>query len=169
MGSQEIMIESRLMRLREMKAEVDRLKAENAALKAENTDLQANLDLAIAAAADLKALPEGGRFVVFDGWNLAKWSDENAEKRLGVIEKAKRHLAEHPLDMVWVVFDGPSGSVECDGRLRVSYTGGRGEQRADKFICKFLRMARYRGDIGKIDVWTHDKPLLSQVRRIVTA
>lgn len=167
MGSQEIMIGAKLARLREMKDEVARLKAENSALKAENAELNAHLDLAIVAAADLRGLPDGGRLVMIDGWNVANWKGDARSRRRGVVEKAKRHLGEHPLDIAWIVFDGPSEDVECDGRLRVSYTGGDGTQRADKFICSFLRMARYRGDAGKVEVWTRDKPLLSQVRRIV--
>lgn len=50
--------------------------------------------------------------------------------------------------------------------MRVTYTGGVGAHRADKFICDFLRMARLRGDLSLIEVRTNDKDFLKKVRRL---
>ena len=67
---------------------------------------------------------------------------------------------------MWIVFDGRHESCTAEGRLRVSYTGGEGPQRADRMICDFLRMARFSGDISRIDVRTHDKGLLKAVDKL---
>jgi len=57
--------------------------------------------------------------------------------------------------------------VQQDGLVRVSYTGGEGEHRADRFICDFIRMAAYLGLAGKVSVRTNDKDFLKEVRRLV--
>ena len=79
---------------------------------------------------------------------------------------ARRHLADHPCDLVWIVYDGPRENTVVEPRLRISYTGGTGPHRADRFICDFLRMARFAGTIDRIDVKTCDRDFLSEVRRL---
>ena len=154
------------MHIRELKTEVAKLKAENARLRDENSELYAHLDLAIAAARDLESLSEGGKLVIVDGWNMVLGATKIAKDKDDLLAKAKAYAAENPKDLVWIVYDGPRFSATVDGRIRVSYTGGTGEHRADRFICDFLRMARLRGDVAKIEVRTHDKDFLRDIARI---
>ena len=167
MTAQQIIADGRLLHLRELKSEVAKLKSENAALRDANAQLAAHFDLALAAARDLETLPEGGHLVFVDGWNFILGAKKIARDKEELFAKARVYLDEHPLDTVWIVFDGPRFSASVDGRLRVSYTGGTGEHRADRFICDFLRMARWRGDASKIEVHTHDKDFLREAARFL--
>ena len=58
------------MRVRELQTALSRAAAENTRLREENEMLKAHFDLAVLAAADLAALPEGGKLVIVDGWNM---------------------------------------------------------------------------------------------------
>ena len=161
------MIEAaRLVRVRELQTALTNAAAENLRLKTENEMLFAHLDLAVLAANDLAALPPDGRLVIVDGWNMILGANKVAKDRAELIAQAKAHVAEHPSDFVWIVLDGPRASSSVDGRVRVSYTGGVGAHRADKFICDFLRMARFRGDLRRIEVRTDDKDFKKEVKRI---
>lgn len=161
------MIEAaRLVRVRELQTALTKAAAENLRLKTENEMLFAHLDLAVLAANDLAALPPDGRLVIVDGWNMILGANKVAKDRAELIAQAKAHVAEHPSDFVWIVLDGPRASSSVDGRVRVSYTGGVGAHRADKFICDFLKMARFRGDIRRIEVRTDDKDFKKEVKRI---
>ena len=161
------MIEAaRLVRVRELQTALTKAAAENLRLKTENEMLFAHFDLAILAANDLAALPPDGRLVIVDGWNMILGANKVAKDRAELVAQAKAHVAEHPSDFVWIVLDGPRASSTVDGRVRVSYTGGVGAHRADKFICDFLKMARFRGDIRRIEVRTDDKDFKKEVKRI---
>ncbi len=161
------MIEAaRLVRVRELQTALTKAAAENLRLKTENEMLFAHFDLAVLAANDLAALPPDGRLVIVDGWNMILGANKVAKDRAELIAQAKAHVAEHPSDFVWIVLDGPRASSTVDGRVRVSYTGGVGAHRADKFICDFLKMARFRGDIRRIEVRTDDKDFKKEVKRI---
>ena len=161
------MIEAaRLVRVRELQTALTKAAAENLRLKTENEMLFAHFDLAVLAANDLAALPPEGRLVIVDGWNMILGANKVAKDRAELIAQAKAHVAEHPSDFVWIVLDGPRASSSVDGRVRVSYTGGVGAHRADKFICDFLKMARFRGDIRRIEVRTDDKDFKKEVKRI---
>ena len=166
MDSQGVIMDSRVAHVRGLKAEVERLKAENARLRDESASLASHFDLALLAALDLRGLPPGGRLVIWDGWNLVLGSGRRAATPAELVGQAKAHAGEHPSDFVWIVFDGPRESSSLDGRVRVSYTGGTGQHRADRFVLDFLRMARYRGDLSRIEVVTHDKGFESEVRRL---
>ena len=166
MNAQQVILDSRLVHVRELRGEVARLKAENLALRTANDELSHHLDLALTAAEDLRTLPEGGRLQVWDGWNLVLGADKAAENPEALAALARKRLEENPFDRIWIVFDGPRENSRSDGRLRISYTGGNGQHRADKFICAFLRMARFRGDLSRIDVWTKDKDFARDVRRL---
>ena len=161
------MIEAaRLVRVRELQTALTKAAAENLRLKTENEMLFAHFDLAVLAANDLAALPPDGRLVIVDGWNMILGANKVAKDRAELIAQAKAHVAEHPSDFVWIVLDGQRASSSVDGRVRVSYTGGVGAHRADKFICDFLKMARFRGDIRRIEVRTDDKDFKKEVKRI---
>lgn len=166
MNAQEIIGESRVLHIRELKTENAKLRAENTKLRDENAELRSHLDLAITAARDLDSLSEGGKLVFIDGWNMILGATRIARDKDDLLAQARAYAADNPLDLVWIVYDGPRFSATVDGRIRVSYTGGTGEHRADKFICDFLRMARFRGTLSRIEVRTHDKDFLREIARI---
>ena len=166
MNAQDMIEAARLVRVRELQTALTKAAAENLRLKTENEMLFAHFDLAVLAANDLAALPPDGRLVIVDGWNMILGANKVAKDRAELIAQAKAHVAEHPSDFVWIVLDGPRASSTVDGRVRVSYTGGVGAHRADKFICDFLKMARFRGDIRRIEVRTDDKDFKKEVKRI---
>ena len=78
----------------------------------------------------------------------------------------KRWLDKRPADHAWIVFDGPRPGGKTDGRLRISYTGGSGEHRADRFVCDYLRMRRYDGAKGHVIVVTNDKAFRAEAARL---
>ena len=166
MNAQDMIEAARLVRVRELQTALTKAAAENLRLKTENEMLFAHFDIAVLAANDLAALPPDGRLVIVDGWNMILGANKVAKDRAELIAQAKAHVAEHPSDFVWIVLDGPRASSSVDGRVRVSYTGGVGAHRADKFICDFLKMARFRGDIRRIEVRTDDKDFKKEVKRI---
>ena len=162
-------MDSRVAHVRELKTEVSRLRAENTSLRAENEELSHHLDLAILAAEDLRGLSADGKLVIADGWNLVLGAGSSAKTPSDLIALARRHVEERPQDFVWIVFDGPRENSRVEGRVRVSYTGGTGLHRADRFICDFVRMARFRGDASKIVVRTRDKDFAREVSRLSAA
>ena len=166
MNAQDMIEAARLVRVRELQTALTKAAAENLRLKTENEMLSAHFDLAVLAANDLAALPLDGRLVIVDGWNMILGANKIAKDRAELVAQAKAHVAEHPSDFVWIVLDGPRASSSVDGRVRVSYTGGVGAHRADKFICDFLKMARFRGDLRRIEVRTDDKDFKKEVKRI---
>ena len=166
MNAQDMIEAARLVRVRELQTALTKAAAENLRLKTENEMLFAHFDLAVLAANDLAALPPDGRLVIVDGWNMILGANKIAKDRAELVAQAKAHVAEHPSDFVWIVLDGPRAFSSVDGRVRVSYTGGVGAHRADKFICDFLKMARFRGDLRRIEVRTDDKDFKKEVKRI---
>lgn len=179
MDAQPIIDESRLTHLREFRTAVARLKRENAVLRDANAQLNAHLDLAVLAARDLETLAPEAKFLIVDGWNLVLGARRpgldrsqlfaQARDRKDLVEQAKRHLDSHPDDFVWIVLDGPRFATKVEGRIRVTYTGGTGVHRADRFICDFLRMAAFRGDLKRIEVRTNDRDFLRDVKRIMAS
>lgn len=170
MDAQGAIIASRIVRVGEMRKEVARLKEENARLRDEAAALSAHFAFALLAARDLETLPKGSRFIIVDGWNmvLGDGSDpRRAKSSRELVAKWQAYLASRTGDFVWIVFDGHDDNTRQDGRLRVSYTGGTGAQRADRFICDFLRMARFQGLAHRVEVVTSDKKLLKEAERLI--
>ena len=159
MSAQDIIMGSRVAHVRELKAEIEKLKAENAALRDERDSLKAHFDLALLAAMDLKA---GEPLEIWDGWNLILGAKKEARDRADLIARAQASGRR-----VWIVFDGHDENVRLLGaNVRVSYTGGTGEHRADKFIVDFVRMAKYLGLADKVSVRTNDKDFQKTVQRL---
>ena len=159
MSAQDIIMGSRVVHVRELKAEIEKLKAENAALRDERDSLKAHFDLALLAAMDLKA---GEPLEIWDGWNLILGAKKEAKDRADLIARAQTSGRR-----VWIVFDGHDENVRLLGaNVRVSYTGGTGEHRADKFIVDFVRMAKYLGLADKVSVRTNDKDFQKTVQRL---
>ena len=160
-SAQDIIMGSRVAHVRELKAEIARLKADNARLRDESAALAAHFDMALLAAADLRALETGRKLVIVDGWNMLLGAKKGARDRADLVARWK----DSP-DRVWIVFDGPDEAVSHPDGVRVSYTGGTGAQRADRFVCDFLRMAKYLGLADRVEVRTNDKDFLKQVEKI---
>ena len=160
MSAQDVIMGSRVAHVRELKAEIERLKAENAALRDERDSLKAHFDQALLAAEDLKS---GEPLEIWDGWNLILGAQKEAKDRADLIAQAKATGRR-----VWIVLDGPDENVHLLGaNVRVSYTGGTGAHRADKFICDFVRMAKYLGLADRVTVRTNDKDFRRTVRRLL--
>ena len=151
---------SQLTHVRELKTALTKAAAENAALHDELDSLKAHLDMALLAAMDLK---DGEPLEIWDGWNLILGAQKEAKDRADLIAQAKASGKR-----VWIVLDGHDENVHLLGaNVRVSYTGGEGEHRADKFITDFVRTASYLGLADRVSVRTNDKDFLRQVNRYI--
>ena len=159
MNAQDIIWSSQLTRVRELQTALGKAAAENAALHNELDSLKAHFDMALLAAMDLKG---GEALEIWDGWNLILGAQKEAKDRADLVAQAKASGKR-----VWIVLDGHDENVVLDGRVRVSYTGGEGEHRADKFIVDFVRMAKYLGLADRVTVRTHDKDFLAKLRKIL--
>ena len=151
MNSNDVIRDTRVVHVRELKAEVARLRSELSAALDELGAWRAHFDLAVLAARDAAAVPPGGRIVIVDGCNLL--FNEFHRDRAALLAAA----AKVDSGFTWVVFDGPCEKAESDGRMRVSYTGGTGTQRADRLIVDYLRMLRRAGDSHEVVLVTGDK------------
>lgn len=166
MNAQDLILGARVAHVRELKADVARLKAENAALRDELEALKAHFDAALLASADLRDLPADGRLEIWDGWNLILGAQKSAHGRDELIASAEAKVASSPTPLkVWIVFDGPREAVTARRGVRVSYTGGAGAHRADRFIVDFVRMAAYLGLSDRVSVVTHDRDFLAQLKK----
>lgn len=167
MSDQRQIIGSRVFHIRELQSEIARLREENTRLKSECESLTAHFDLALLAAEDLRNLPAGARLVVVDGWNQILGSARTASSREELIAAARAEAAANADRKIWIVFDGPRpNSRNFPEGVRVTYTGGIGAHRADRFICDFLRMARFSGAIDRIEVRTDDRDFRREVERL---
>ena len=165
MSAQDLILGARVAHVRELQTALAQEKAANAALRDENAALKAHFDFALLAAEDLKGLKPGERLELWDGWNLVLGAQKEAHDRADLVAQAKARLAADAGLRVWIVFDGPREAATNDGRLRVSYTGGQGEHRADRFILAYVRMAAYLGLAGRLAVRTNDKDFSRAVAR----
>ena len=159
MSAQDIIRSAQLTHVRELQTALTRAAAKNAALRDELDSLKAHFDLALLAAMDLKGSEP---LEIWDGWNLILGAQKEAKDRADLIAQAKASGKR-----VWIVFDGHDENVKLDGKVRVSYTGGQGEHRADKFIIDFVRMAAYLGLADKVSVRTNDKDFRKAVERLL--
>lgn len=166
MSTQDAIIGARAVHIRELKGEIAKLRAENLRLRNEAQSLKAHFDLALVAARDFESLGEGGRIVILDGWNLILGAQRTATSRDELVRQAKAMAAERPADRVWIVFDGPRAASTVEDGVRVTYTGGVGQHRADRFVCDFLRMARWLGAADRVEVRTCDRDFLAEVARL---
>lgn len=168
MNAQDVILGARVAHVRELKAEVERLKSENGALRDELQSLRAHFDQALLAAEDLKAIPEGGRLEIWDGWNLILGAKKRAVSREELIAQAHNRVAKAGSGLkIWIVFDGKDERVSSvDGGVRVSYSGGVGAHRADRFICDFVRMAAYLGLAERLSVVTDDRDFRRAIERV---
>lgn len=167
MNAQDVILGSRILHLRELKAALTAEKAANAKLRDENASLRAGVDLAVIAVAELRGMVDGECLEIWDGWNLVLGSERMAKDRDELKAMAQERIAQDAGLRIWIVFDGERESVADAGRLRVSYTGGIGGQRADRFIIAFVRAAAYLGLSGRLSVRTGDKRFMRDVVRLL--
>ena len=158
MNAQDIIRSSQLTHVRELQTALRKAAAENAALRDELDSLKAHFDLALLAAMDLKG---GEPLEIWDGWNLVLGAKKEAKDRADLIAQANASGKR-----VWIVFDGHDENVKLDGNVRISYTGGEGEHRADRFIVDFVRMAAYLGLADRVSVRTNDRDFARAVARL---
>jgi hypothetical protein len=156
--AQDLIALSNLARVRDLKAANARLAAENKRLREEMASLKAHFGLALTVTEDLKS---GGSVELWDGWNLILGAKKEAADREDLIRQAKSRAGG-----VWIVFDGRDENIAVDGNVRVSYTGGEGPQRADRFICDYLRMAKCLGLADAVTVRSNDRKLLKEAAAI---
>ena len=176
MTSNDIFNATRLAHVRELKAENEQLREELARTRAELDAVRSHFALALEAARDADRLPPEGRLLIVDGWNalLVSGSILSAEekrqtpsgKEALLAARVQTWLAAHPLDRAWIVFDGAHAGGRADGRLRLSFTGGRGAHRADRLVCDYLRMCRFAGARHTILVATEDKDFRRDVQAL---
>ena len=143
MNAQDVILGSRVAHLRELKAEVAKLKAENDRLRSENAELLRHFDMALAAAMDLGGR-RTGTFIVVDGWNLILGAGKEARSPEELEGRMRAHLEANPDDFVWIVYDGEREGSRNDGRLRVSWTFGRGETPARSAISLTRETAAFQ-------------------------
>ena len=175
------MQDSRMVRIRNLKDETARLKEELARVRDERDSLRQHFSLALMAARDADAMPPDCTLLVIDGWNAILGSgsltrDRTAKDatrpvcgqgwRKQLVAMVQSWLDRHPGDRAWIVFDGHQANGEVKGRLRISYTGGMGSHRADRFVCDYLRMRLYSGVKTRIVVVTNDKGFRADAKRL---
>ena len=161
----DILQDTRVRHVRELKAEVARLKAELAAAQAANAQWEHHFALTVLAARDADRLPSEGRILALDGWNIVfntRFKDHKRE----FVAFVRDYAAAHAADFVWLVFDGDDAQAHEDGNLRISYTGGRGAHRADRLITDYVRLQRLVGRAGRVTVVTGDKDFRQQVAQL---
>ena len=164
MTTSDIFRDSRVQRVRELKAENAALKASLAAARESLAMWEAHFPLAVRACLDAQSIPDGGRLVAVDGWNfLLNTSTRTLDALLAL---ARSYLAAHPLDMVWVVMDGAKAAALEEARLRVSYTGGEGLHRADRLVLDFLRALKLSGRAARVAVVTGDRDFIQEAVRL---
>lgn len=162
MNTQDLMIGAKIAKARELRIENEKLRQENAALKSEMEALKAHFDLALVAAKDL----EKGELELWDGWNLILGAKKEARDKADLVAQAITLTKSPNPKKIWIVFDGKDENVVEEEGVRISYTGGEGAQRADRFIVDFVRMAKYLGLRDKVKVRTNDKELLRKVSKL---
>ncbi len=171
----DLISDSRVAHVRELKAEIARLKAELAAVRADNSQWQHHFALALAAARDAERVPPPGAIVVIDGWNVvfnsrfkpaAPTTEARRHSRAQVIDFARARAQGRPEDFVWLVFDGHDDNSCVEGNLRISYTGGSGAHRADRLIVDYARVLRFTGRAARMTAVTNDKAFCAELQRL---
>jgi len=177
MTSNDIFLGARVARVRELKDENARLKASLEHEKAARSALDRHMALAVLAARDAASLPPGGRIVVLDGWNIVLGARPGHaarrppstphERRSALAAHAIAFARAHEDAMVWTVYDGAEEGASVPApRVRVSYTGGEGSQRADRLILDFLRVLGLSGQSVRVTLVTGDRDLRRSAEKL---
>lgn len=176
MNVHDIMRDTRVAHVRTLKAENTQLRERLARLQAEHEALESHLALALLAARDSAALPDDGKILLLDGWNIllgARTTKNGATPRPRTREALAHHARDyaraHADTFVWLVFDGENAAAHTPcPRMRISYTGGTGAQRADRLILDFLNMMRLSGARATALLVTGDHALRQAAEKLNT-
>ena len=166
MNANDIFRNSRFEKMSELKTYLAQVVQERDALRTEIEILKSHFFLAVMAAQDVMRLGDDGEFIIVDGWNAVL--NNKTREHSTVQNAAKQYLASHDNVFIWIVFDGDKANsiLEENGKLRVTYTGGKGDHRADRMICDFVRMVVLSGSKVKVTVHTNDKDFREEVKKI---
>lgn len=116
--------------------------------------------------------------LLIDGHNMlfglpARYSPErgkalnDAAKRERLIADIVRIAAPNPAVRAWIVFDGPARSdTQAAPNVRVTYSGGKGEHRADGVIIENLRFFKTSAPDMRVFLVSNDKDLRDTARRL---
>ena len=86
--------------------------------------------------------------------------------RARLVEDVVRLAADRPTCRAWIVFDGPTRSESTPAmNVRVTYSGGEGEHRADAALLDNIRFFRAGGEVSILLV-TNDNGLAGDARRL---
>ncbi len=174
MTANDIIRDTRVAHVRELKAEVARLKEELSRARDAYASLESHFALALAASRDAERMPPDAELLVVDGWNAVIGTrrldaDARHAGRDRLVEALRARVAANPHLHVWTLFDGTEMNAEADGRLRVGYTGGTGAHRADRMVCDYLRMRKILGLNHPVTVVTDDKDFAKEAAALGAA
>lgn len=91
----------------------------------------------------------------------------DAEKRQHFVQDVVRLVAASPALRAWIVFDGPTRSdTEAAPNVRVTYSGGTGEHRADGVLVDNVRFFKSAQPEVPVLLVSDDRELCSNARRL---
>jgi hypothetical protein len=91
----------------------------------------------------------------------------DAEKRKKLADDIVRVTAPNPAVRAWIVFDGPTRSdTQAAANVRVTYSGGKGEHRADGVILDNLRFFKSSAPEMPVLLVSNDNDLCLAARRL---
>ena len=91
----------------------------------------------------------------------------DAEKRKKLTDDVARLTASCPAVRAWLVFDGPTrNDTQAAANVRVTYSGGTGEHRADGVILDNLRFFKTTSPETAVFLVSNDGDLCSAARRL---
>jgi hypothetical protein len=102
-----------------------------------------------------------GRYLPAQGGATVK-----AASRDRLVADLARLAGGRPACRVWIVFDGPTRAEQTPApNVRVTYSGGEGENRADGVLLDNIRFFRGSGDLDVL-LATNDQELGNEARRL---
>ena len=119
MTANDIIRDTRVAHVRELKAEVARLKEELAREHGARESLESHFALALAAARDAERMPLDAELLIVDGWNAVIGTrrldaDARHAGRDRLIENLRARVAADPRLHAWAIFDGSSMHAEAE-------------------------------------------------------
>lgn len=123
-------------------------------------------------------LGKKGLFLLIDGHNVffalqGKYAAPTGpvvpdrEKRARFVADVLRVVRPRPTCRAWIVFDGPTYSEESPAsNVRVIYSGGTGEHRADKVLAETVRFFRSAEPEVPVIVVTNDNGLRGETQKL---
>lgn len=153
-------MQQHLARIRELESELADAKRALHEARCNLGEMEKHFAVAVAAVADAAKVGKDGRIAIVDGWNILNTTPVKTKSAL--VSCVRREILSAGNAFVWIVFDGPEEKSASDGSLRITYTGGRGGQRADRLILDYIHALKFAGVRPKVELLTNDKPLLHE-------